>query len=592
MRISNYPNDELTGTEIILGTNVDVSTQKYKTVNFTVDQVKTFVLGPDGGGNQVVFEGTQADQYETILTTIEPTTDNTINLPNISGTIGVFANASYAVGNELITATPAEVNYLDLAVLGTSEMSKVVTADAAGDIKIKGEGTNTDIIWDRSEATLTYESGVKIAGSPTFIGTIGAPLKIGGNLELENDSGDLIFEVDNNATNAANFKINVGAGNRRTDLVSENDLSGTLVSTTISLKDQRVGILQTNPAYTLDVNGNLKCGGIDAGVDNEKIRLGNDNDVEIYHNGSTYIDSGQLNTYIKGGNLYLDINPSGGSSVIYLQADGDSFGYIARDNASPTTSDLEFKVTTSDADMVFKGNDGGSTVTALALDMSAAGYATFNSGISANGDLVLADSGDDLKITIDNNAANSTQLDIISGTGNARIDFSLDGAGALMSLKGQRVGILRTNPDYTLDINGNLGVTEINTRKIVGGDLELEHNSGDLKFSIDNNASSAAALDIVSGAGNARIDFVLPDTAGSALLTLKGQKVGIMQTTPTATLDVSGDIKATQFKQAALDTEPGASSTGTVGDIKISDTHIYVCTAANTWKRAALTGGY
>merc|ERR1712159_472035 len=98
------------------------------------------------------------------------------------------------------------------------------------------------------------------------------------------------------------------------------------------------------------------------------------------------------------------------------------------------------------------------------------------------------------------------------------------------------------------------------------GDLELEHDSGDLKFSIDNNASNAAALDIVSGAGNARIDFVLPDTAGSALLTLKGQKVGIMQTTPTAALDVNGDIKATQFKQAALDTEPGSSSTGTVGD--------------------------
>ena len=586
MRISNYPTDTLTGTEMILATNVDAA-GSYNTVNFTANALKTFVLGPDGGGNSVVFEGTQADQYETVLTTIEPTTDNTINLPNISGTIGVFANASYAVGNELITATPAEVNYLDITVLGTSEASKAVTADVSGDIRIEG-ANDKDIFWDRSENTLTFESGVKIAGSPTFIGTIGAPLKIGGNLELENDSGDLIFEVDNNAANAANFQIQVGAGNLRTDLVS-NDGSN---DTRVTLKGQRVGILQTNPAYTLDVNGNLKCGGIDAGVDNEKIRLGDDNDVEIYHNGSTYIDSGQLNTYIKGGNLYLDINPSGGSSVIYLQADGDSFGYIARDNASPTTSDLEFKVTTSDADMVFKGNDGGATVTALALDMSAAGYATFNSGISANGDLVLADSGDDLKITIDNNAANSTQLDIISGTGNARIDFSLDGAGALMSLKGQRVGILRTNPDYTLDINGNLGVTEINTRKIVGGDLELEHNSGDLKFSIDNNASSAAALDIVSGAGNARIDFVLPDTAGSALLTLKGQKVGIMQTTPTATLDVSGDIKATQFKQAALDTEPGASSTGTVGDIKISDTHIYVCTAANTWKRAALTGGY
>ena len=212
MRISNYPTDTLTGGELILATDVNTSTQKYKTVNFSVDTLKTYVLGPDGGGNSVVFEGTQADQYETVLTTIEPTTDNTINLPNISGTIGVFANASYAVGNELITATPAEVNYLDITVLGTSEASKAVTADASGDIRIEG-ANDKDIFWDRSENTLTFESGVKIAGSPTFTGsatfsgTLGAPLKIGGNLELENNSGDLVLEIDNNAANGANFQI-------------------------------------------------------------------------------------------------------------------------------------------------------------------------------------------------------------------------------------------------------------------------------------------------------------------------------------------------------------------------------------------------
>lgn len=148
MRISNYPTDTLTGGELILATDVSTSTQKYKTVNFSVNTLKTYILGPDGGGNQVVFEGTQPDQYETVLTTIEPTTDNTINLPNISGTIGVFANASYAVGNELITATPAEVNkldgvtattteinYLDITTLGTVEASKVATASSNGDIK-------------------------------------------------------------------------------------------------------------------------------------------------------------------------------------------------------------------------------------------------------------------------------------------------------------------------------------------------------------------------------------------------------------------------------------------------------------------------
>jgi hypothetical protein len=39
--------------------------------------------------------------------------------------------------------------------------------------------------------------------------------------------------------------------------------------------------------------------------------------------------------------------------------------------------------TTSDADILFTGNDGGSAITALTLDMSAAGAATFNSTIAA-----------------------------------------------------------------------------------------------------------------------------------------------------------------------------------------------------------------
>ena len=43
MRISNYPTDTITGTELILSTDVDTSTQKYKTVNFSVDTLKTFI---------------------------------------------------------------------------------------------------------------------------------------------------------------------------------------------------------------------------------------------------------------------------------------------------------------------------------------------------------------------------------------------------------------------------------------------------------------------------------------------------------------------------------------------------------------------
>ena len=36
-------------------------------------------------------------------------------------------------------------------------------------------------------------------------------------VEIESSSGDQIFEMDNNASNSANFQIQNGAGNARTD---------------------------------------------------------------------------------------------------------------------------------------------------------------------------------------------------------------------------------------------------------------------------------------------------------------------------------------------------------------------------------------
>jgi len=69
--------------------------------------------------------------------------------------------------------------------------------------------------------------------------------------EIEGSSGDLILEIDNNAVNSANFQIQNGAGNARADLVLDSN-------THITMKGQRVGILQTDPSYTLDVTGNAQ----------------------------------------------------------------------------------------------------------------------------------------------------------------------------------------------------------------------------------------------------------------------------------------------------------------------------------------------
>ena len=50
------------------------------------------------------------------------------------------------------------------------------------------------------------------------------------------------------------------------------------------------------------------------------------------------------------------------------------------------------------------------------------------------------------------------------------------------------------------------------------------------------------------------------------------------------------NITASQYKLNALNTAPAsATDTGALGEIRVTATHIYVCTATNTWVRTALT---
>ena len=91
-----------------------------------------------------------------------------------------------------------------------------------------------------------------------------------------------------------------------------------------------------------------------------------------------------------GGDIVLDAD---GADVL-LKDNGTTFGRFRRD-----TSNLVIKSETSNKDMLFKGNDGGATITALTLDMSEAGNAQFLSNISgseieASGDVIAFGSSD------------------------------------------------------------------------------------------------------------------------------------------------------------------------------------------------------
>ena len=102
------------GGTITLDDNVTISGNL--TVSGTTTTVDSTTVSIQ---NAFVFEGATDDAHETTLTTIDPTADRTISLPNVSGTLPVLAAAS----TTQITSTPEELNILDGVTATASELN-------------------------------------------------------------------------------------------------------------------------------------------------------------------------------------------------------------------------------------------------------------------------------------------------------------------------------------------------------------------------------------------------------------------------------------------------------------------------------------
>jgi hypothetical protein len=150
---------------------------------------------------------------------------------------------------------------------------------------------------------------------------------------------------------------------------------------------------------------------------------------------------------------------------IKLQDGGTEFGRISR-----VTSDLVVKSMGTNNDILFKGLDGSSTITALQLDMSEGGNAIFSGNITAtditanslttneiksngsNADINIQPSGTGNLVTTDINA-NSLTTNVISSNGsNADISIQPSGTGDVL------LGAIRVN-GTTLDSSDSTKIT-------------------------------------------------------------------------------------------------------------------------------------
>jgi hypothetical protein len=120
------------------------------------------------------------------------------------------------------------------------------------------------------------------------------------------------------------------------------------------------------------------------------------NDVNIPVNvGLTFGDDGEK---IEGNGTLLSISSS--NNLVFdvandILLDAGNGGWYFNDDATTigsftnSSSNFVLKSNVSDKDLIFKGNDGGSEVTALLLDGSEAGAATFNNNVTAFSDVRL-----------------------------------------------------------------------------------------------------------------------------------------------------------------------------------------------------------
>ena len=323
----------------------------------------------------IIFEGSSADENETTVTVIDPTADNTIELPNV-GAAGT--NPGSVSGN-----------------------ARVITTMNASD------GTETT---DSSDAdfVLVSDGGILKRISPTNLG-------IGGATAADDiATGDAAVTL---ATSTGNITIDAQGGD--TDIIFKGT-DGSSDITALTLDMSEAGNAAFNAAITVGTTLSL--------IDDQKIILGSNNDISLrYDESSTdsLIVSADVDTAALGIIFQADRGDNAGDEWKMNFADGGVFTFgndIASDGTHATLLTITPNSTAANSTHAFIGSvsasggllvpDGGSIGSASdtnAITISSGGdVALTGGGLSLiDGEEIVLGSDSDVAIEYDESATDS-----------------------------------------------------------------------------------------------------------------------------------------------------------------------------------------
>ena len=371
---------------------------------------ETFVAGV-GNTNTTYYAivHQSADEFEVGLGTVSDSSPDTLSRTTILSSSNSDSAVDFSAGTKDVFCTlpaskavflnsSADINLADNSkiLLGAGDdlriyhdgSNSIISDEGTGGLFLRGTNTvdiqsalghnylkstisaGTQIYYDNSEKFATVSGGIKVTGNIENASgdlTIDCPADIvldadGGNIEMKDD-GLHFYSISRSGDHAVIQSV-ISDGDV---IIQGNDGGSGITALTLDMSEEGDATF----------NNNIKFG------DNGKALFGAGLDLALYSDGTnSHIESGGDLDLDVTGNITLDAN----GGFVNFKDNGTTIGYL--ENSS---NNFVIRSSVSDADMIFTGTDGGSGITALTLDMSEAGAATFNNNVTAYSDERLKD---------------------------------------------------------------------------------------------------------------------------------------------------------------------------------------------------------
>ena len=341
--------------------------------------------------------------------TIDPATHG-----DDTGTVVIAGNLQVDGTTTTINSTTTTIDDLNLVL--ASGAANSAAANTAG---ITIDGASATLLYTHSTTSWDMNKPLNVTGNISTSGSLNATNGVGSNfyaLQVSRSSSggsapDIWSDSDYVAIghNSSTQMLNVFS--------SGASIAGTLATT---------GVLTANAGVVVD---NIT-------IDGTEIDL----------------SSGDLTLDVAG-----DIILDAGGNEIKLKTGGTEWGQLYN-----SSSDLAIYSSVQDKDIKFQGNDNGSTVTALTLDMSNAGAATFNSSVTTtsfnNGTV--------------NHSANQIQSGYDQNSDNTDLWINYTGyQGGTTYFRDFRVG--NGKQSQLLFVDGSAGTVAVTNSLTVGGAINV-----------------------------------------------------------------------------------------------------------------------